>query len=54
VITGDTTQLTGRIGHKVRLWGHVDDAADAELITAGGPHGAFGVERVRSLSSSCK
>jgi len=53
-LTGDAAQLTGRIGHKVRLWGHADDAADAELITAGGPHAAFGVEKVRSLSTSCK
>jgi hypothetical protein len=53
-ITGDTTQLAGRIGHKVRLWGHADDATEAELINAGGPHAAFGVEKVQSLSSSCK
>jgi hypothetical protein len=53
-ITGDTAQLAGRIGHKVRLWGQIDSAADAELITAGGPHTAFAVEKAQSLSTSCK
>jgi hypothetical protein len=53
-LTGDTTQLTGRVGHKVRLWGHADSVADAELITAGGPHAAFGVQKVHSLSAACK
>lgn len=53
-LTGDTTQLAGRVGHKVRLLGHADSAAEAELITAGGPHGAFGVEKAHSLSAACK
>lgn len=53
-LTGDTAQLAGRIGHQVRLFGQVDTAADAELITAGGPHGAFDVEKAQSLSTSCK
>ncbi len=53
-LTGDTTQLTERVGHKVRFWGHDDSTADAELITAGGPHAAFGVKKVHSLSAACK
>ncbi len=53
-LTGDTAQLTERVGHKVRLWGHADSTADAELITAGGPHAAFGVKKVQSLSTACK
>jgi hypothetical protein len=53
-LTGDTTQLTARVGHKVRLWGHTDNAAEAEMITAGGPHAAFDVEKVQSLSVACK
>jgi hypothetical protein len=53
-LTGDTAQLTGRVGNKVRIWGHVDNAAEAELTIAGGPHAAFGVEKIQSLSASCK
>jgi hypothetical protein len=53
-LTGDTAQLTARVGNKVRVWGHADSAAEAELITAGGPHAAFGVEKVHSLSAACK
>ena len=53
-LRGETTQLTGRVGQKVRLWGHTDSAAEAELITAGGPHAAFGVEKVQTLSVACK
>lgn len=53
-LTGDAAQLTGRVGHQVRLWGQADTATDAELITAGGPNTAFGVEKVQSLSTSCK
>jgi hypothetical protein len=53
-LTGDTAQLTERAGHKVRVWGHADSTADAELMIAGGPHSAFGVEKIRSLSVACK
>jgi hypothetical protein len=53
-LTGDTAQLTERVGHKVRVWGNADSVADAESITAGGPHAAFGVQKVRSLSVACK
>jgi hypothetical protein len=53
-LTGDTAQLTGRVGNRVRVWGHVDNAAEAELTVAGGPHAALGVEKIQSLSSSCK
>jgi hypothetical protein len=53
-LTGDTAQLTERVGHKVRVWGHADSVADAESMTAGGPHSAFGVQKVRSLSVACK
>ena len=53
-LTGDAAQLTGRVGHKVRVWGHADSATEAEFITAGGPHAAFAVEKVHSLSAACK
>lgn len=53
-LTGDTAELTGRVGNKVRIWGHVDNAAEAELTVAGGPHAVFGVEKIHSLSASCK
>lgn len=53
-LTGDTAQLTARVGNKVRVWGHADRPADAESTVAGGPHTAFGVEKVQSLSAACK
>lgn len=53
-LTGDTAQLTARVGNTVRVWGHANSAADAEAIVAGGPHTAFGVEKVHSLSAACK
>jgi hypothetical protein len=52
-LTGDTAELTGRVGHKVRLWGHAS-VGGGELITDGGPHASFGVEKVKSLSTTCK
>jgi hypothetical protein len=53
-LTGDIAQLTARVGNRVRLLGHADDAVDAELTVAGGPHSAFGVDKIESLSASCK
>jgi hypothetical protein len=53
-LTGDTAELTRRVGNKVRIWGHVDNAAEAEMTVAGGPLATFGVEKIRSLSASCK
>jgi hypothetical protein len=53
-LTGDTAQLTARVGNQVRVWGHADRPADAESIVAGGPHTAFGVEKVQSISAGCK
>jgi hypothetical protein len=53
-LTGDTAQLTARVGNQVRVWGHADRPADAESTVAGGPHTAFGVEKVQSLSAGCK
>jgi hypothetical protein len=54
VLTGDTAQLTARVGQKVRVWGHADSPANAESMVAGGPHTAFGVEKIQSLSVACK
>jgi hypothetical protein len=53
-LTGNTAQLTARVGNQVRVWGHSDSPAGAESTVAGGPHTAFGVEKVQSLSAGCK
>jgi hypothetical protein len=53
-LTGDTAQLTERVGNQVRVSGHADRTADAELTIAGGAHAVFGVEKIQSLSASCK
>jgi len=53
-LTGDTAQLTERVGHKVRLWGHAGSSGGGEKIPAGEPHASFGVEKVESLSATCK
>ncbi|HEY6306271.1 MAG TPA: hypothetical protein VI488_07390 [Candidatus Angelobacter sp.] len=53
-LTGDIAQLTARVGNTVRVWGHADSVTDAELMVAGGPHTAFGVEKISSLSAACK
>ena len=53
-LTGDTAQLTARVGNQVRVWGRSDRPADAESTVAGGPHTAFGVEKLQSISASCK
>ena len=53
-LTGDTVQLTNRVGHKVRVAGEEDRVEEAELIPAGGPVAAFRVEKVHSLSATCK
>lgn len=52
-LSGSTNQLTGRIGHEVRLWGQAV-SGDPELIPAGVPQATFEVEKVRSLSASCR
>lgn len=53
-LTGDTPLLADRVGHTVRLWGHADSARDAELMVAGQPNFAFGVDKVETLSLGCK
>jgi len=53
-LTGDTAQLTERVGHKVRLWGHAGSLGGGEKITTGEPQASFGVEKVVSLSATCK
>lgn len=53
-LTGDTNQLTQRVGQRVRLVGYADSTAEAEWITAGGPQAAFGVKEAHSLSGACK
>ena len=50
---GNTNQLTARVGHQVRLWGQTVPG-DAEAIPGGVPQAVFEVEKVRSLSASCK
>jgi hypothetical protein len=53
-LTGGTVQLAGRVGHKVRVLGEEDKVDEAEMILAGGPLAAFRVEKVHSLSATCK
>jgi outer membrane protein OmpA-like peptidoglycan-associated protein len=53
-LTGNTNQLAGRVGQKVRVQGHADSVTEAELIAAGGPHAAFEVQKVDTLSAACK
>jgi len=53
-LSGNTNQLAGRVGEKVGVQGHTDSVREAELIPAGGPHAAFQVEKVHSLSAACK
>jgi hypothetical protein len=53
-LIGDTAQLAERIGHKVRLWGHAGSSMSGEKIPAGEPRASFGVEKVESLSATCK
>ena len=50
---GNTNQLTARVGHQVRLWGQTVPG-DPEAIPGGVPQAVFKVEKVRSLSTSCK
>lgn len=53
-LTGDVAQLTARVGHKVRVSGHVDNVRDAELMVAAGPFGAVSVHDIKSLSAGCR
>jgi hypothetical protein len=50
---GNTNQLTARVGHQVRLSG-TTVPGDAEAIPGGVHQAVFEVEKVRSLSTSCK
>ena len=53
-LTGDTSMLNDNVGHKVRLWGHAGSSGGGVSITAQGAQATFGVEKVESLSPTCK
>src|SRR5258708_30698348 len=50
-LIGDTSGLNKNIGHKVRLWGYVDDTGGSTRISASGPY-LFGVKSVESLADT--
>jgi len=50
---GDTNLLAARVGHTVRVWGQ-PVSGDAEKMNGGVQQASFEVERVQSLSASCK
>jgi hypothetical protein len=52
-LSGDTNPLTGRVGHKVRVWAE-SVSGDPEQMNAGVSQATFDVQKVRSLSASCK
>jgi len=53
-LMGDTSMLNDNVGHKVRLWGHAASQGGGATITTQGPQATFGVEKVESLSPTCK
>lgn len=53
-LTGDTSMLADNVGHQVSLWGHAGSSGGGEKISAAGPQATFGVEKVKSLSDTCK
>lgn len=53
-LTGDTAMLNENVGHKVRLFGHAGSTGGGAEITTQGPQATFGVEKVQSLSPTCK
>jgi hypothetical protein len=50
---GDTNLLAARVGHTVRVWGQ-PVSGDAEKINGGVQQVSFEVQKVQSLSASCK
>jgi len=53
-LTGDSSMLNDNVGHKVRLIGHASSSGGGAQITPQGPQATFGVEKVQSLSPTCK
>ena len=53
-LTGDTHMLNENVGHKVRLWGRASTSGGGVTITAQGSQATFDVEKVESLSPTCK
>jgi hypothetical protein len=53
-LTGDTRDLAGNVGHKVRLFGYVGNSGGGNVTTVSGPQATFGVKKVQSLSSTCQ
>lgn len=53
-LTGDSSMLNDNVGHKVRLFGHASTSGGGAKITTQGPQATFGVEKVQSLSPTCK
>ena len=53
-LTGDTRDLAGNVGHKVRLFGYSGTSGAGNVTTVGGPQATFGVKKVQSLSSTCQ
>lgn len=53
-LTGDSSMLNDNVGHKVRLFGHASSSGGGAQITTQGPQATFGVEKVQSLSPTCK
>ena len=53
-LTGDTSALNDNVGHTVRLRGHAGSSGGGARISAQGPQATFGVEKVESLSPTCK
>src|SRR5215472_11859580 len=54
LLTGDTSGLKDNVGHKVRLQGNVGSTGGGDRISASGTQATFGVEKVKSLSDTCK
>jgi len=53
-LTGDTSMLDDKVGHKVRLFGHTSSSGGGARTSPQGPQATFGVEKVQSLSPTCK
>lgn len=53
-LTGDTHMLKENVGHKVRLSGRASTSGGGVTITAQGSQATFDVEKVESLSPTCK
>jgi hypothetical protein len=53
-LTGDTSMLKDNVGHKVRLYGNVGNSGGGPSISTQGPQRTFGVQKLESLSDTCK